>query len=120
MPEFRSKEEYEQWKAQRMQELEAKKRGETPKPREEVPHQAPTSRTLRSREPEAKESPLKQPLALEPLSLEMPPIDDLSFEPLSLEPASTEPSAIKPPEKPPRPPRRRGVSEDLSGIGDLF
>ncbi len=120
MPGFRSKEEYEQWKAQRIQELEAKKTEETPKRREEVPHQAPTSRTLRSRESKAKESPLKQPLALEPLSLEMPPIDDISFEPLSLEPPSTEPPAIKPPGKPPRPRRRRGVSQNLSGIGDLF
>jgi len=118
MPGFRSKEEYEKWKAQRMQELEAKKTGETPKRREEV-RQAPRLKELKSREPETKESLLKEPLSFEPLSLEASPIDDLSLDPLSLEPPSTDIPSI-PPVKPPRPPRRPGSSRGLSGIGELF
>ena len=119
MPGFRSKEEYEQWKAQRMQELEAKKTGGTPRTREGV-HQATRPKEPKPREAGAKEFFLEEPLSFEPQSLEGSPLNDLSVEPLTLEPSSIELPSLEPPGKPPRLPRHRGGPEGLSGIGDLF
>jgi hypothetical protein len=100
MPQFKSREEYERWRA-------AKMGGYEEKPQPEMPPEKPPQRRMASTKPQPPSS--KPPSSQHP-SWQPPAFEPSAFEPPALEPPSSEPPSWQPPSSGGR----------MRSVGDLF